>query len=113
VQALDCGGENDVAIARTVRTRTCATFCCIRPRAGEIALEVSVHGDAAWLTQPQMVMLFGRERSVVTKQVKDVFAEGELGLKSNVQNMHIAFSDKPVGRPAYHNNLIRPSFGRT
>jgi hypothetical protein len=60
-----------------------------------------------------MVMLFGRERSVVTKHVNGVFAEGELGRKSNVQNMHIASSDIPVGRPAYRNNLIRRSFGRT
>ena len=49
-----------------------------------------------WLTQTQMAKLFDRERSVVTKHVNNVFAEGELDRKSNVQNMHIASSDKPV-----------------
>ena len=63
---------------------------------GGIALEVRVQGDTVWLTQPQMAKLFGRERSVVTKHVNNVFTEGELDRKSNVQNMHIASSDKPV-----------------
>jgi hypothetical protein len=51
---------------------------------GGIALEVRSKGDAVWLSQPQMVMLFGRERSVLTMHVNDVFAEGELDRKSNV-----------------------------
>lgn len=63
---------------------------------GGIALEVRVQGDTVWLTQPQMAKLFGCERSVVTKHVNNVFAEGELDRKSNVQNMHTASSDKPV-----------------
>ncbi|GAB1410524.1 RhuM family protein [Desulfovibrionales bacterium] len=40
--------------------------------------------------------MFGRERSVITKHLRNVFAEGELDEKSNVQNLHIAGSDKPV-----------------
>jgi prophage maintenance system killer protein len=43
-----------------------------------------------------MTQLFGRERSVITKHVRNVFKEGELDEKSNVQNLHIAHSDKPV-----------------
>jgi hypothetical protein len=63
---------------------------------GGIALEVRVQGDTVWLTQLQMAKLFGRERSVVTKHLNNVFSEGELERKSNVQNIHIASSDKPV-----------------
>lgn len=48
------------------------------------------------MRQEQMGQLFGRERSVVTKHLRNVFAEGELDEKSNVQNLHIAGSDKPV-----------------
>jgi len=33
---------------------------------------------------------------VITKHIRNVFAEGELDEKSNVQNLHIAGSDKPV-----------------
>jgi prophage maintenance system killer protein len=61
-----------------------------------IGLEVRIQRGTVWLTQAQMAKLFGRERSVVTKHVNNVFAEGELDRNSNVQNMHIASSDKPV-----------------
>jgi hypothetical protein len=63
---------------------------------GEIRLEVRLDRDTVWLTQAQMADLFGRERSVVTKHLRNVFAEGELAEKSNVQNMHIPNPDKPV-----------------
>ncbi|MEZ8238591.1 MULTISPECIES: RhuM family protein [Vibrio] len=63
---------------------------------GEIRLEVNVESDTTWLSQAQICHLFGRERSVITKHVNNVFKEGELEEKSNVQNMHIANSDKPV-----------------
>ena len=63
---------------------------------GEIRLEVRLDRDTVWLTQAQMADLLGRERSVVTKHLRNVFAEGELAEKSNVQNMHIPNSDKPV-----------------
>jgi hypothetical protein len=43
-----------------------------------------------------MSALFHRERSVITKHIRNVFAEGELDEDSNVQNLHIAGSDKPV-----------------
>ncbi len=44
----------------------------------------------------QMSDLFQRERSVISKHIKNVFDEGELARESNVQNMHIPNSDKPV-----------------
>lgn len=59
-------------------------------------VEVRIEGDTVWLTQEQMASLFGRERSVVTKHIKNAFSEEELDEKSNVQNLHIANSDKPV-----------------
>ncbi|MCS7037892.1 MAG: RhuM family protein [Saprospiraceae bacterium] len=59
-------------------------------------LEVRLEGDTVWLTQAQMSLLFQRERSVITKHIRNVFAEGELDEKSNVQILHIANSDKPV-----------------
>ena len=63
---------------------------------GGPALDVRLEQETVWLTQAQMAALFGRERSVLTKHVNNVFKEGELEKKSNVQNLHIAGSDKPV-----------------
>ena len=63
---------------------------------GQLTLDVRLEGETVWLTQEQMGQLFERERSVVTKHIRNVFAEGELVENSNVQNLHIAGSDKPV-----------------
>jgi len=43
-----------------------------------------------------MAELFQRDRSVITKHIGNIFNEGELEEKSNVQNLHISSSDKPV-----------------
>ncbi len=59
-------------------------------------LEVRVSDETVWLTQAQMSELFGRERTVITKHIRNIFAEHELDEKSNVQFLHIANSDKPV-----------------
>jgi prophage maintenance system killer protein len=64
---------------------------------GEVRVDVRLERETVWLTQQQMAELFGRERSVVTKHVRNVFKEGELPEESNVHFLHIAGSDKPVG----------------
>ena len=60
------------------------------------SIEVTVSNDNVWLNQDQISELFGRERSVITKHLRNVFNERELDEKCNVQNLHIAGSDKPV-----------------
>ncbi|MCL2019888.1 MAG: virulence RhuM family protein [Oscillospiraceae bacterium] len=59
-------------------------------------IDVRFEGETLWLTQAQISELFGRERSVITKHLRNIFEEGELDEKSNVQSLHIANSDKPV-----------------
>ena len=46
--------------------------------ADDISLEVQTDGETVWLTQEQMCRLFGRERSVITKHIANIFKEGEL-----------------------------------
>ncbi|WP_375056642.1 RhuM family protein [Zobellella sp. DQSA1] len=45
-----------------------------------------------------MYELFGRDQSVISRHIRNVFKEGELPEESNMQKMHIAGSDKPVSR---------------
>ena len=59
-------------------------------------LEVRVRDDTVWLTQGQMSDLFGRDRTVITKHIRNIFSEQELDEKSNVHFLHFANSDKPV-----------------
>ena len=59
-------------------------------------IEVQFESDTAWLTQGQIVKLFERDQSVISRHINNVFKEGELDKESNMQKMHIANSDKPV-----------------
>ena len=63
---------------------------------GQIQLDVRLEQDTVWLSQAQMVELFERNQSVISRHVRNVFAEGELPEEGNMQKLHIAFSDKPV-----------------
>ena len=64
---------------------------------GEVRVDVRLDHETVWLTQEQMGQLFGRERSVITKHVGNVFREGELDQESNVQNLHILpRTEKPI-----------------
>ena len=63
---------------------------------GVTRIEVRLENETVWLTQAQLAELFQRDRSVITKHIRNIFSEGELDEKSNVQIWHIANSDKPV-----------------
>lgn len=63
---------------------------------GQTQLEVALEQDTVWLSQAQMVELFGRDQSVVSRHIRNAIAEGEVVEKSNMQKMHIANSDRPV-----------------
>ncbi|QSL93955.1 virulence protein RhuM/Fic/DOC family protein [Ectopseudomonas toyotomiensis] len=73
---------------------------------GQIA--VTIEHDSVWLRQEQLAELFGRDRTVIGRHIRNVFAEGELERESNVQNLHIAGSDKPV---AFYNLDVIISLG--
>ncbi len=63
---------------------------------GETCVDVRFEQDTVWLTQAQMVELFNRDVSVISRHIKNAIREGEISEKSNLQKMQIAFSDKPV-----------------
>ena len=45
---------------------------------GNTQLEVKLEKDTVWLTQSQMAELFGRDRTVVGRHIRNIFKEGEL-----------------------------------
>ncbi len=63
---------------------------------GKVNVEVFLKDETIWLTQKAIGELFGKERSVITKHLKNIFASGELEEKSNVQKMLFSHSDKPI-----------------
>ena len=61
-----------------------------------VEILVQFENETVWLNQEQIVMLFNRDQSVISRHIRNVFKEGELEEKSNMQKMHIPNSDKPV-----------------
>ena len=69
----------------------------------QVTLDVRLDADTVWLSQGQMAELLGRERSVITRHVGNVFREGELPEPCNVHFLHAFGSDRPV----LHRHLIQ------
>lgn len=45
---------------------------------GNTQLEVKLENETVWLTQGQMAELFGRDRTVIARHIRNIFREGEL-----------------------------------
>ena len=45
---------------------------------GKTQLEVKLDNDTVWLSQSQMAELFGRDRTVISRHIRNIFSEGEL-----------------------------------
>ena len=71
-------------------------------------IEVFIDERTVWLNQDQITQLFQRDQSVISRHIRNIFKEGELDKKSNMQKMHIANSDKPV---AFYNLDVIISVG--
>jgi prophage maintenance system killer protein/prophage antirepressor-like protein len=65
-------------------------------KTGAIELKGDFKHETIWATQAQIVSLFGVDQSVVSRHINNVFKDGEVDSKSNMQKMHNANSDKPV-----------------
>lgn len=61
-----------------------------------VQLEVRLEEETVWLTQAQMADLFQKDISVISRHIRNIFAEGELEERSNLHFLQIPFSDKPV-----------------
>ena len=48
---------------------------------GQTQVDVRMENDTVWLTQAQMADLFGKDRTVITSHINNVFKEGELNQK--------------------------------
>ena len=51
---------------------------------GEIKLDVSLENDTLWLSQKQLEFLFDRDKSVISRHIKNIFKEEELDKNSVV-----------------------------
>lgn len=68
-----------------------------------IPVSVRLEGDSLWLTQDQIAELFGRERSVITKHLRNVFREEELEEKSVCANFARTAEDGKTYQTQHYN----------
>ena len=59
---------------------------------GQTSIDVKLDNDTVWLSQAQMSDLFQKDLSVIARHISNVFKEGELEEKSNMQILHNTFS---------------------
>ena len=53
---------------------------------GKIKIDVRFRNETVWLSLDQMATLFGRDKSTISRHVKNVFEEGELTPEATVAN---------------------------
>lgn len=78
---------------------------------GKVELEVRMEQDSVWLRQEQMSDLFGRERSVITKHLRNIFVEGELEADSVCANFAHTAADGKTYQVEYFNLDVVISVG--
>ena len=67
----------------------------------DLRLEVKIDNDSVWLSQEQMIELFKRDRSVISRHIRNAFSEGEVD-KPNC--LHFLQTNQK-GRPEAFYNL--------
>ena len=65
-------------------------------KAGSLELKTDFESDTIWASQKDIANIFGKDQSVISRHIQNIFKDGEVDEKSNMQKMHIANSDKPV-----------------
>lgn len=61
--------------------------------AGNVIVDVRVENDTVWLSLNQLAQLFGRDKSVISRHLKNIFADDEIEYNSVVANFATTAKD--------------------
>lgn len=78
---------------------------------GLAELRVALDNDTVWLSLDQMVALFGRDKSVISRHLRNLFAEGELERSSVVAKFATTAADGKTYQVDYYNLDVVISVG--
>lgn len=78
---------------------------------GETKIDVRVEDETVWLSLNQMVELFQRDKSVISRHVKNIFDEGELEADSVVAKYATTATDGKTYDVTYYNLDVIISVG--
>lgn len=65
-------------------------------KSGAIELRGDFECDTIWAIQDDIVRLFDKDQSVISRHVGNILRDKEVDPKSNMQKVHIANSNKPI-----------------
>lgn len=78
---------------------------------GLTKIDVQMSGETVWLSLDQMADLFQRDKSTISRHIKNIFGEGELNRKSVVANFATTAADGKVYQVDYYNLDVIISVG--
>ncbi|MCW9717760.1 virulence RhuM family protein [Avibacterium sp. 21-599] len=78
---------------------------------GGIQIKVTLEDETVWLTLDQMAQLFGRDKSTISRHIKNIFEEGELQRDSVVANFATTASDGKTYQVEHYNLDVIISVG--
>ena len=76
-----------------------------------VKLEVNLKDETVWLNLEQMTKLFGRDKSVISRHIKNIFNEKELERNSVVANFATTANDGKTYNVEYYNLDVIISVG--
>lgn len=78
---------------------------------GSLQLSVPLQQDSVWLSQTDMIQLFGRDKSVISRHIRNVFKEGELDKSAVVAKFATTARDGKTYQVDYYNLDVIISVG--
>ena len=78
---------------------------------GTTKIEVRMEGETVWLSLDQMANLFQRDKSTISRHIKNIFEEGELTRESVVANYATTAADGKSYNVYYYNLDVIISVG--
>lgn len=75
---------------------------------GLTRVDVRFEGDTVWLSLDQLALLFGRDKSTISRHLKNIFAEGELTKDSVVANFATTAADEKTYQVDYTRSAGEP-----
>ncbi len=101
------GAKAEVELAGGAGTE----FLLYRSEDGQARIEVHMAGETVWLSLTQMSELFGRDKSVISRHIRNLFHDGELAREAVVAVFATTAADAKTYQVEYFNLDVIISVG--
>ena len=86
-------------------------FIIFKTDDNKVEVDVRFRGETVWLTLDQMALLFERDKSTISRHIKNIFQEGELKREAVVAKFATTAADGKTYRVDYYNLDVIISVG--